>query len=495
MEGREMDQTNPTAENSDYTGPELCRLEAHEVVALLKKGEVSPEELLDAAFARIAEVEPAINAMPTLCEERARAAAREVTANGRKNGGEPGWLGGLPIGIKDLTPVKGVRTTFGTLGYKDFVPDASDPLVEMLEVRGGIVVGKTNTPEMGAGANTFNAVFGMTRNPWDTRKSVGGSSGGAAAGLATGETWLSHGSDLGGSLRTPAAYCGIVGLRPTPGRAGGSSPTNAFSMESVQGPMARTVMDTALFLDAMAGFDPRQMLSLEAPREPFQEAVRRATPNVRIAYAPDQGGFAPVEKEIDEVMRSALAKAEQNGATVDEACPDLSGLHDTYITLRAMVWGAGTGRAPEHVRRHFKRTLAENIGLGETLTPSRIYDAHIHRSVLYDRMRVFLETYDVLACAVVGLEPTLVEQEYPAEVAGQPVADYVDWLRFSFLATTTALPALSLPAGFTRSGMPVGIQLIGPPRGEAKLLAVARAIEDAVGFRGRTPIDPKPAGR
>ncbi|MBN9077604.1 MAG: amidase [Rhizobiales bacterium 65-79] len=490
-----MDQKNATAISADFSGPELCRLEAHEVVALLKKGEVSPEELLDAAFKRIAEVEPAVNAMPTLCEERARAAAKNVAANARKNGAEPGWLGGLPLGIKDLLPVKGVRTTFGTIGHKDFVPDASDPLVERLEARGGIVVGKTNTPEMGAGANTFNAVFGMTRNPWDTRKSAGGSSGGAAAALATGETWLSHGSDLAGSLRTPAAYCGVIGLRPTPGRAGGGNPTNAFSMEGVQGPMARTVMDAALFLDAMAGFDPRQMLSLEAPREPFQEAVRRATPKVRIAYAPDQGGLAPVETEIEEVMRAALAKAEKNGATVEEACPDLSGLYETYVTLRAMVWGAGTGRAPEHVRRHFKRTLAENIGVGETLTPSRIYDAQIHRSALYDRMHCFLETYDVLASAVVGLEPTPVEQEYPAEVAGKPVADYIDWLRFSFLATTTALPALSLPAGFTRSGMPVGIQLIGPPRGEAKLLAVAKAIEDAVGFRGRTPIDPRPAGR
>lgn len=490
-----MDQKNATAISADFSGPELCQLEAHEVVALLKKGEVSPEELLDAAFKRIAEVEPAVNAMPTLCEERAHAAAKNVAANARKNGAKPGWLGGLPLGIKDLLPVKGVRTTFGTIGHKDFVPDASDPLVERLEARGGIVVGKTNTPEMGAGANTFNAVFGMTRNPWDTRKNAGGSSGGAAAALATGETWLSHGSDLAGSLRTPAAYCGVIGLRPTPGRAGGGNPTNAFSMEGVQGPMARTVMDAALFLDAMAGFDPRQMLSLEAPREPFQEAVRRATPKVRIAYAPDQGGLAPVETEIEEVMRSALAKAEKNGATVEEACPDLSGLYETYVTLRAMVWGAGTGRAPEHVRRHFKRTLAENIGVGETLTPSRIYDAQIHRSALYDRMHAFLETYDVLASAVVGLEPTPVEQEYPAEVAGKPVADYIDWLRFSFLATTTALPALSLPAGFTRSGMPVGIQLIGPPRGEAKLLAVAKAIEDAVGFRSRTPIDPRPAGR
>lgn len=482
-------------DEGDYTGPELCRLEAHEAVALLKKGEVSPAELLDAAFARIAEVEPQVNAMPTLCEERARAAAREVEANRKKNGGEPGWLGGLPLGIKDLMPVKGVRTTFGTLGFKDFVPEESDPLVERLEARGGIVVGKTNTPEMGAGGNTFNAVFGMTRNPWDLGRNAGGSSGGAAAALATGETWLSHGSDLAGSLRTPAAYCGIVGLRPTPGRAGGASPVAGFGLEAVQGPMARTVMDCALFLDSMAGFDPRLPISIEAPREPFQEAVRRAGPKVRIAYAPDLGGFAPVEPEIDQVMRAALAKAEGAGATVEEACPDLPDLYPTYVTLRAMTWAVGPGRAPEPVRRHFKKTLADNIGIGEELTPDRIYDAQIRRTVLYHNMRRFLERFDVLACAVVGLEPQAVEEEFPRMVAGQPLSDYIDWLRFSFLATTTALPALSLPAGFTRSGLPVGLQLIGPPRGEAKLLAVAKAVEDAVAFRGRTPIDPRPLAR
>jgi amidase len=344
---------------------------------------------------------------------------------------------------------------------------------------------------MGAGGNTFNEVFGRTRNPWDVRKSAGGSSGGAAAALATGEVWLSQGSDLGGSLRTPAAYCGIVGLRPTPGRAGGAGPANAFQTESVQGPMARTVMDTALFLDAMVGFDPRQPLSLEAPAEPFQEAVRRASPKVRIAYAPDLGGFAPVEKEIEAIMRRALEAAGRNGATVEEACPQLPGLEETYITLRAMNWAAGAGRYPEAVQRHYKRTLAEKIELGRHLAAERIYDAQRNRSVLYATMQSFLTRYDVLACAVVGLEPTFAEVEFPTSVAGMPMPDYMGWLRFAFLATTVALPALSLPVGFTESGMPVGIQLIGPPRGEAKVLAVARVLEDVAGFRGRAPIDPR----
>ncbi|WP_461384558.1 amidase, partial [Devosia indica] len=306
---------------------------------------------------------------------------------------------------------------------------------------------------------------------------------------ATGEVWLSHGSDLAGSLRTPAGYCGVVGLRPSPGRAGGGAASLAFSTEGVQGPMGRSVRDCALFLDTMAGFDPRQPLSLDAPSTPFQQAVIEAGPNVTIAYAPTLNGFAPVEREIDTVLRGALEKVAGAGGFVEEACPDLPALYETYITLRAMAWAALPGRLPDAIQKHYKRTLSENIALGRALTAEQIYDAQRNRSVLYDHTARFLERFDVLACPVVGLEPGLVEKEYPAEVDGKPVTDYVDWLRFSFLATTTALPAISVPAGFTKSGMPVGIQLIGPPRGEAKLLAVARAVEDAVQF-GHAPIDP-----
>ena len=477
-----------------YTGPELCRLEAHEVVALLKKKEVSPEELLDACLTRIAQVEPDVNATVTVCAERARDSLKALKSHQKAEGKNPGWLGGLPIAIKDLTAVAGVRSTWATKGLADYVPEASDPLVERLEARGGIVVGKTNTPEMGAGGNTFNDVFGITRNPWDTRKNAGGSSGGAAVSLATGEVWLSHGSDLAGSLRTPAAYCGVIGLRPTPGRAGGGPAPIAFSIEGVQGPMARTVMDTALFLDAMVGFDPRQPLTIEAPRDPFQKAVREAEPGIRIAYSPTLDGFADVEREIDEVLRAALKKTARNGAKVEEDCPPLPELYATYITLRAMLWAALPGRMPKEVQRNFKRTLRENIEVGRKLKADQIYDMQHNRSVLYANMEQFLTRFDVLACPVVGLEPGPVEVEYPTVVNGKPVSDYIDWLRFSFLATTTALPALSMPVGFTKSGMPVGLQLIGPPRGEAKLLAVARVIEESVGFLGRTPIDPRSGG-
>lgn len=473
-----------------FTGPELSRKTATDVVNMLRKGEIAASEALEAAVARIAQVEPAVNAMPTLCIDRAREELKAIGRRKRGAGNHAAWLAGLPLAIKDLTPVKGVRNTLGTKGLADNVATESDPLVELLEARGGIVVGMTNTPEMGAGGNTFNAVFGATRNPWDVSKNAGGSSGGAAASLATGEVWLSHGSDFAGSLRTPAAYCGIVGLRPSPGRAGGAPPSIAFNTEGVQGPMARNVTDVALFLDAMAGFDARVPISIEAPAEPFQSAVRRAKPRVRIAYAPTLDGFAEVEPEIDGVLRRALRQVEKAGGTIEEACPALPDLYATFVTLRGMAWASLPGSKGPDIQKHYKKTLKENIALGFKLKPDDIYKAMHARSVLYANMQSFLATWDVLACPVVGLEPLPVEVEYPTQVNGKPMRDYIDWLRFAFLATTTGLPALSLPVGFTRSGMPVGLQLIGPPRGEAKLLAVARALEMAVAFPG-TPIDPR----
>lgn len=484
MDGGMKDQTG-----NGYSGPGLCRLPARDVVALLKKREIGPTDLLDATFTRIAQVEGAVNATVTTCEERARGALGALAAREAENGGESGWLGGLPLTIKDLTMVAGVRTTFGSLGLKDFVPAASDPLVERLEARGGIVVGKTNTPEFGAGGNTFNEVFGYTRNPWDTRMNAGGSSGGAAVSLATGEVWLAQGSDLAGSLRTPAGYCGVLGLRPSPGRCGGGPAAAAFLTEGVSGPMARDVRDIALFLDAMTGYDPRMPLSIEAPATPFQDEVARADGRVRIAFSEDQNGFAPVEAEIREVLRGAMEKVVRAGGEVEDACPDLPGLYETYVTLRGIQYGAVNACQPEAVQKHFKRTLRENTDFGRSLSSARIYEAMRQRTVLYHAMRTFLEGYDVLAIPVAGLEPGPVEVEYPPSVDGEPVVDYVDWLRFSFLAPTTTLPALAMPVGFTRSGMPVGIQLVGPPRGEATLLKAARAVEDAVGFPSG-PIDP-----
>ena len=469
-----------------FGGPELCALSAREAVALLRKREISSEELLAASEQRTEQVNGDVNAIVTTCYDRARDKVSSVA----KSSDEPGWLAGLPIGIKDLSAVEGVRTTMGTPGYADRISVKNDAIVDILESRDGLVVGKTNTPEMGAGGNTFNAVFGCTRNPWDTGKNAGGSSGGAAVSLATGEVWLSHGSDLAGSLRTPAAYCGVVGMRPSPGRAFGGPGTMGFSGEGLSGPMARSVEDCALFLDAMCGYDERAPLSLPAPTQSFQSAVEEASASIRIGYAPTLNGFAPVETEIEQIMRSALEAVQGEGAVVSEECPDMAGLYDSYITLRAMTWMALPGREPEAVQKHYKATLADNIEVGRRLTIDQVADANLNRTVLYHSMREFLHNHDVLACAVVGLEPTAVEVEFPTEVAGEPMSDYIDWLRFSFLATTTGLPAVSVPCGFTKSGMPVGIQLIGPPRGDAKVLQVARVLEQVLDL-GTGPIDPK----
>jgi amidase len=459
------------------------------VVARLRSGDLAPAEVLAAAAARIAQVEPDVNAMPTTCIDRAGAAISDLAGHAAKNAGHPAWLAGLPVGIKDLNTVAGVRTTYGNTALANFVPDSSDPMVERLESRGALVVGKTNTPEFGAGGNSTNPVFGATRNPWDTRMNAGGSSGGAAAALAAGEVWLSHGSDLMGSLRTPASHCGVLGLRPSPGRCGGGPGVAGFMTEGLQGPMARDVRDMALFLDAMTGFDPRMPISLEAPATPFQTAVDQAGDAPRIAFSEDQNGFSPVEAEIRACLRDAMQIIARAGAEVVETCPDLPHLNETYLTLRGLHYASVTARLPQEVQATFGPRVRDNVAYGLNLATGAIFDAQPRRMQLYEIMRAFLNSHDVLAIPVVGIAPVAVKQEYPTLVDGKNIGSYEEWLRFSFLATTTLLPALAMPAGFTRSGLPVGIQLIGPPRGEATLLRVALFVETALGLPA-TPIDP-----
>lgn len=470
----------------DFTGPDICARPAREVVDMLRRKVVSPKELLDFSYARMDQVGKAVNATVIQCRERAYA---QLDAVKDLDPSEPGWLGGLPIGIKDLNDVSGVKTTMGSWGLRDNIASVSTPLVETIEARGGIITGKTNTPEFGAGGNTFNDVFGYTRNPWDTSKNAGGSSGGAAASLAVGETWLSHGSDLAGSCRTPAAYCGVVGLRPSPGRAGGGPGPAGFLNEGISGPMARDVEDCALFLDNMTGFDPRIPLSLDAPAVSFQDALKQDKKNIRIAFSEDQGGFAPVEREVREILSGAMKIAGKSGITVEEGCPDMPALYDSYIALRGMHYGAVNNFVPDSVKKYFKSTLRDNIDVGIKQTSHDIYLAQRGRTEVYHQMLDFLTDFDVFAIPVVGLEPGPVEQEWPPAVDGVQMPDYVDWLRFSFLATTAALPALAMPAGFTKSGMPIGIQLIGPPRGDALLLQVGLALERALNLP-KKPIDP-----
>lgn len=475
--------------SDDFTGPELCRLQAYELVALLKSGEIKPQECLDAAYQRIAEVEPAINAMPTICPDRAYAAADKLAGDRT----HAGWLGGVPLGIKDLTPVAEVRTTFGTAGFANFVPEASDPLVTRIESRGGIVVGKTNTPEMGAGGNTFNEVFGATKNPWDTTLNAGGSSGGAAAGLATGAVWLSHGSDHGGSLRTPASFCGVVGLRPSPGRAASAGPAG-FTTEGAQGPMARSVRDCAMFLDCMAGHNPAIPMSFPGPESgSFQEAVIAATPDIRIGFSADFNGMAQVDTDVLGHLTKVLKLVEGAGATVEEACPDLANLERTYYRLRGMDMAITASRMPDNISKYFKQTLAENIAFGRAMRIDDIAEAQLDRTVIFNNVVDFFTRHDVLACPVVGCMPHPQTEEWVRRIGGQDLSGYMDWLRFAFLATTAGLPAVSVPVGPGPRGLPIGIQLIGKPRGEAALLAAAQLFETITG--GPTaPIDPVTPG-
>src|SRR6201993_1530463 len=291
---------------------DLWKLTAGETVTLLKKRELSPLDLVEASARRIAEVEPAVNALPTLCLDRARDHARRIMQGGAacEAAGEAGWLAGLPVSIKDLTDVAGVRTTYGSPLFADHVPAQSHPLVERIERKGGIVMGKSNTPEFGAGGSTFNEVFGKTRNPWNTSLTCGGSTGGGSVSLATGEVWLAHGTDHGGSLRRPGTYCSVVGLRPSPGRVTRGTVPNLWSPLSVQGPMARNIPDLALFLDAMAGLCPHDPMTFDAPAVSFVDAVAAARPPRRIAYTSDYGGRIPVDRETRDICERAVRRFE-----------------------------------------------------------------------------------------------------------------------------------------------------------------------------------------
>ncbi len=470
-----------------FSGNELSKLQAYEVVELLKSRQVSSKELLDIAFERIDEVSPKINATVHTCRERAYKAAEKLRTDDHAR---QGWLAGLPIGIKDLLPIKDVRTTFGSDAFADYVPDFSDPLVELLENRGAIIVGKTNTPEFGAGGVTFNDVYGSTLNPWNTNLNPGGSSGGAAASLASGEVWLSHGSDHGGSLRTPAAFCGIVGLRPSPGIAGGSSKDFAFMREGVQGPMARSVMDCALFLDTMSGFDNQHPISFPQPQSSYLESVKNADHKIKIAFNPNLNNISPIDKEIRDHLKNCINTIATNIKYVEEVKLNLTNLKSTYLTLRGIMWVCHARRLPDKIKAQFKETLKENTKFGETLSASQIADAEINRSKIYYELLEVLSQFDVIACPVVGCMPKPITEEWVREIDGIKLDHYMDWLGFSFLATVTGLPAISLPIGFNANGLPHGIQLIGGPRSEAKLLASARTIE-LIMNNPNIPIDPQ----
>ena len=469
---------------------ELFRLTAREAVRLLRRKEVSPVELVRAALARIEAVDGAVNAMPTLCAERALAHARRLESARPVVGREHAWLGGLPIAVKDLNDVEGVRTTYGSPLFADHVPDGSDAMVRTLEANGAIVIGKSNTPEFGHGANTYNEVFGKTRNPWNTAMTCGGSSGGSAVAVATGEAWLATGSDLGCSLRTPAAFCSVVGLRPSPGRVARSRVRLPFDDLWVQGPLARNVGDVALMLDAMAGAHPEDPISLPEPREPFVTAVDRPTAPRRVGYSRDLGGLTPVAAEIAAVCEAAVARFAEIGAKVEERAPDLADARAIFKVLRAKQVVGDLAPIIDANRERVRKEVVWNMELGKKMTAGEIADAERRRGELYRRAAAFFGEFDLLVTPAAIVAPFDVEIRALDEVEGVKLDNYYEWYAISYAITLTSLPAIALPCGFTKAGLPVALQLVGPPRGEARLIAAARMMEEVFAIAPRLPIDP-----
>jgi amidase len=475
---------------------ELISLTASQAVSMLRRREVSPLELVEASLERIAETDGRLNAMPTVCAERAREAAQRIVAAAPETGpwheSGIGLLAGLPLAVKDLSDVNGVRTTYGSPIFADNVPQRSDIVVETLESNGGIVVGKSNTPEFGAGANTFNEVFGETVTPWNTALTCGGSSGGSAAALAAGQVWLATGSDLGGSLRTPASYCSVVGLRPTPGRVANGPNELPFNTLSVEGPMARNVDDVALMLDAMVGWHIEDPISLEVPAGSFRAAAARRSLPGRIAVAPNLGGITPLDPEVRAAIHAAARRFAELGVSVEEDCPDFSGAAEAFKTLRALGFAASMRPLYDNHRDKLKPEVIWNIEHGLSLDSAAIGRAERLRGALYHDVAQFFRHYDLLLCAAACVPPFDVKTRWLAELGGETFDNYVEWIRITYAVTLTSCPAISVPCGFTADGRPIGLQIVGRPRGEAALLAAAAAFEDTTGLAALVPIDPRP---
>lgn len=455
----------------------LIEKSACEIVDLLRKEAVSPHDLLDTLAAQVERVEPQVNALPTLCFERAHAHADALL---KKPVGERGLLCGLPVPIKDLTDVAGVRTTCGSLVYRDRVPETSDAGVTMLEARGGVVYAKSNTPEFGSGGHTYNSVFGITRNPWDLSRSAGGSSGGAAAALASGTAWVAQGSDLAGSLRTPSAFCGVVGLRPTPGRVSYGPAANPYDTLGIHGPMARNVTDAALLLDAMCGEVACAPLSLAEPATSFLAHARRPQRPARVAFS-EGLGIATVEPEILAICRQTMDRLATSGVDVEESDIDLSAATAAFHTLRGISYAANYEEVLAQHRDVLNPNVVWNIEFGLRVDNRAMLTARRTRGALFHKMNTLLQRYDVLICPASIVLPFPVEARDIRDAVGQHFDTYIDWLAITYALTLTGMPVIAIPCGMSASGLPVGIQIVGKPRGEAALLSAARAIEEIIG--------------
>ena len=458
---------------------------ASQIVRLIRNKSLSPVEVVQTHLDCIARLNPSINAICTVAADQAMAAARR--AEDDVVAGRPlGPLHGLPIGIKDITPTAGIRTTYGSPLFADNVPVEDASVVTQLKRAGAIVIGKTNTPEFAAGANTVNDVFGATRNPWDTALSVSGSTGGGAAAVACGMIALAEGSDYAGSLRVPAAFCGVVGIRPTAGTVVRHPTPLPWDMGSVTGPIARTAEDVALMLDAMRGENRLSPISFHSPWTDGAQHVReaRSLAGIKIAYSPDIAGIG-VDPEIEALCRDATIRLRDHGALVEEGDFSLAEGRDAYLTFRGQTMVA---RFFDHLGalEKFGPNLRSNIEAGLRIQVTDIAAAERRRAELWQRCVALFTQYSLLLTPTAPVPPFPVEDNYPAAIGDRKLATYIDWVAPTFLVTLCGLPAASVPCGLTKNGLPVGLQIIGPRFSEPQILAACKFVQEA------NPIGPPP---
>jgi len=456
---------------------DICFTDARLLANKIACGELSSKQVMSAFLQQISQLNPQINAICTQIPEHEALHLAEQADETVIKGSKLGPLHGLPIAVKDLMLTKGIRTTFGSLAFEHQIPVEDSLLVKRLKKAGAIIVGKTNLPEFGAGSNTFNKIFGTTKNPYNLDKTAGGSSGGAAAALAAGMLPLADGSDMGGSLRNPAAYCNVVGFRPSIGRV--PAWPNAMSWYNrlgTEGPMARNVKDCALLLSAIAGPDPRDPWSIHESGERFLQSLDVDVKGWRIGWTPDLG-ILPVEKAVINTCEAALLNFEVAGCHIEHEHPDLSGAMDIFKVLRANFYAAQVKSIPRGKYQLLKDTVKGNIALGKSLSADDISNAEIHRTQLTQRFLTFFEKYDFLILPTTQVQPFDHSIEWVNEIEGVKLSDYIDWMSICCMITPFGLPAISVPCGFTDQGLPVGLQIVGKPRADFEVLQLANAFE------------------
>jgi amidase len=473
-----------SAEDQRQTMPsELCDLSAVDLAARLARKEVSARDVMSAHLAQIERVNPKVNAIVTLVAEQAMAnAARADEAIMRRD--PVGVLHGLPVAHKDLVDTAGIRTTMGSPFYRDNVPTQDALIVTRIRAAGAIAVGKTNTPEFGAGSQTFNTVFGATRNPYDVTRTCGGSSGGAAVTLACRMLPIADGSDAGGSLRNPPAFCNVVGLRPSPGRVPNES--TSWSPFAVSGPIARTVADVALFLSAIAGADRRSPLSIDEDPARFRAPLAKDFKGVRVAWWKGLGGI-PFEPEIRRVVDGNRKVFEDLGCIVEDAEPDFAGVSEAFPLLRYVGNHARYAPLVRQRAEWVKDTIKFEVAEAERATGADVSRALNRQAQMFDQSRQFFARYAYFILPVTQVEPFDVNTPYPTQIAGTAMTSYIDWMRACWYVSMMSNPAISVPAGFSAGGLPVGLQIVGPHRDEWSVLQLAHAFEQATQHGKRKP--------